>query len=72
MIVSGIGGVGKTQIAVEYAHRFANTYDLVWWIDADRPALIADQMAALALAALLPTTGHARDGFGCDPHAART
>ncbi|MFC1407956.1 FxSxx-COOH system tetratricopeptide repeat protein [Streptacidiphilus sp. N1-12] len=36
----GLGGIGKSQIAVEYAHRFASQYDLVWWIDAEQ----ADQL----------------------------
>ena len=46
----GMGGVGKTQLAVEYAHRFAWYYDLAWWINSERAELIGDQVAALGLA----------------------
>jgi hypothetical protein len=45
----GMGGVGKTQLAIEYAHRFADSYDLVWWIAAEQAVHIAGQFEALAV-----------------------
>ncbi|HEY6797194.1 MAG TPA: FxSxx-COOH system tetratricopeptide repeat protein, partial [Kineosporiaceae bacterium] len=44
----GLGGVGKTQLAIEYVHRFAADYTLVWWLDAEQPILVGGQLAALA------------------------
>lgn len=44
----GMGGVGKTQIAIEYTHRHADDYEIVWWLNADNAALLSEQFAALA------------------------
>ncbi len=51
----GMGGVGKTQLAAEYAHRFAGSYDLAWWINAEQSGLIGDQVTSLG------------QGLGCIP-----
>ncbi|CAB92247.1 putative ATP /GTP-binding protein, partial [Streptomyces coelicolor A3(2)] len=44
----GLGGIGKTQIALEYAHRFASQYDTVWWIDAAQADQILVRYTELA------------------------
>ena len=46
--VQGMGGVGKTSLAVEYAHRFRNLYDGVWWCPAETRTGLMTSLAALA------------------------
>ncbi|WP_211766855.1 FxSxx-COOH system tetratricopeptide repeat protein [Kutzneria sp. CA-103260] len=44
----GMGGVGKTLVAVEYVYRHIGDYDLVWWIPSDDPSLIQSSFVELA------------------------
>jgi len=44
----GMGGVGKTQLAIEYAHRHSGDYDVTWWLDSENTTLMTQQYADLA------------------------
>ena len=52
--IHGLGGIGKTQTAVEYAYRHAADYDIVWWIQSEEPSKLAADYAALAVPLDLP------------------
>jgi tetratricopeptide (TPR) repeat protein len=47
-VLYGLGGVGKTQAAIEFAHRFASHYDVIWWIRAEQAVGITDHLTWLA------------------------
>jgi tetratricopeptide (TPR) repeat protein len=53
-VLRGLGGIGKTQLALEYAYRYAGAYRLVWWVRAEEPATLAADYAALAESIQLP------------------
>lgn len=46
--VSGLGGVGKSALALHYAHHFRPHYTATWWINAEAPETITTSMARLA------------------------
>ncbi|MEM6636111.1 MAG: TIR domain-containing protein [Pseudomonadota bacterium] len=48
--ITGMGGIGKTTLAAEYAHRFgtAGRYAGVWWVSSESEASLIEGLAALA------------------------
>jgi hypothetical protein len=46
--LQGLGGVGKTAVAIEYVHRYQADYELIWWIAADQIPLVLASLAGMA------------------------
>lgn len=44
----GLGGVGKSQIAIEYCYRHQDEYDLIWWIPSERLTMVRHAYVDLA------------------------
>jgi tetratricopeptide (TPR) repeat protein len=55
--IVGLGGSGKTQLALEYAYRHATDYDVAWWLRAENSATLVADVAQLAAPLELPESG---------------
>ncbi len=47
LAMRGMGGVGKTVLAQEYAWRNRERYCGIWWVRAEKPEILMDDLAAL-------------------------
>ena len=52
--ISGLGGIGKTQTALEYAYRYRSEYDAVFWVRADSVTALTSSLVELAGVSELP------------------
>lgn len=52
--LSGLGGIGKTQLALEYAYRHALEYSAVFWLAADTPETLLASLQQIAEVLQLP------------------
>lgn len=47
-VLSGLGGIGKTQLAVEFARRFKSQFSSVFWLDGSSESSVKRSIAACA------------------------
>ncbi|GHO99994.1 hypothetical protein KSF_100420 [Reticulibacter mediterranei] len=52
--LQGMGGIGKTQVAIEYAYRYAFEYTALLWIDAQTPESLLVSLQHIAQVLQLP------------------
>jgi tetratricopeptide (TPR) repeat protein len=52
--IAGLGGIGKTQTAVEYAYRYQDDYQHIFWVRAEKSEELNSDLAALAHSLNLP------------------
>jgi len=50
VVIHGLGGVGKSKLALQYAWDYASEYDLVWWVGASTPVSAINDLIELAKA----------------------
>jgi tetratricopeptide (TPR) repeat protein len=51
-VIYGMGGVGKTSLAIEYAYRYRAAYNIVWWLRAEEKVTALDDLTSLLAAAV--------------------
>jgi len=48
-VICGLGGVGKTQIALEFVHQYRNRFNAVFWIHADEVSKLEREFNNVAI-----------------------
>jgi TIR domain/NB-ARC domain len=62
----GLGGVGKTQLAIEYAWKHLGGYEAVLWVRADSPQTLDASLAGIADVLGLPEASAKEQGVQTD------
>ena len=53
-VLSGLGGVGKTKLSLEYAYKYLDQYTLIWFFHAEDPTQFRQEITRLVQTLNLP------------------
>ncbi|MGW3346315.1 tetratricopeptide repeat protein [Nonomuraea rubra] len=62
LAICGLGGVGKSELALQYAHAHRDDYELIWWISAENTSQVRTALAELGRALAAAVTSRGQDG----------
>jgi tetratricopeptide (TPR) repeat protein len=55
VVISGVAGVGKTELATEYFHRHAPDASFAWWVSGENEELFVQALSSAAASLNLPS-----------------
>lgn len=67
-VLSGLGGIGKTSIAIEYVYSRRSQFDAIFWIYADTTRKLATQFVTLAKELVKQTASEGMDEESAREH----
>ena len=66
LVLHGFGGIGKTQLAIQYAYIHQKDYTSVWWINASTTQTFIQGVLGIAKQLLSYLMNNTTDGVGLD------
>jgi hypothetical protein len=54
LVLGGVGGIGKTQLAITYTRRYRHSYSSIFWLNANTGATLKNSLRAVANRILSP------------------
>lgn len=65
-VLHGMGGVGKTQVAIEYTYRYRTSFNFIFWISAENKTVLGNSAARICASLGLQQLGSPGDAAAVD------